>query len=98
MREALLYVGSAHASVARDARAEIEAWESQLEIMAGALEDQADELRALLVSSPGTTELNYTGPEPSVECAYPPCNNRLRYSEVGLQYCSKAHREAGNAA
>lgn len=38
MREALLYVGSAHDSVKRDALAEIEQWESELEVMAGALE------------------------------------------------------------
>lgn len=37
MREALLYVGSAHESVKRDALAEIKVWESQLEIMAGRL-------------------------------------------------------------
>lgn len=39
--------------------------------------------------------VNYTGPDESVECAYPPCSNRLRRSDFpGPQWCSKAHREA----
>lgn len=39
--------------------------------------------------------INYDGPDPSVECAYPPCKNRLRRSDFGGdQWCTKAHREA----
>lgn len=39
--------------------------------------------------------INYEGPDPSVECAYPPCANRLRRSDFpGPQWCSKAHRAA----
>lgn len=39
--------------------------------------------------------INYEGPDPSVECAFPPCTNRLRRSDVGGdQWCSKAHRNA----
>lgn len=41
----------------------------------------------------GTNEINYEGDEPSVECAYPPCHNRLRKVEgYGPQWCSKEHR------
>lgn len=37
---------------------------------------------------------NYTGPEESVECAYPPCDHRLLRSEFeGPQWCSKECRE-----
>lgn len=43
--------------------------------------------------------INYDGPEPSVECAWPPCKNRLRRvgppSMSGAdhpQWCSKGHR------
>lgn len=43
--------------------------------------------------------VNYDGPDESVECAYPPCTNRLRRSDFpGPQWCSKAHREASSAA
>ncbi len=37
--------------------------------------------------------VNYGGHDPSVECAYPPCSNRLRRSDLpGPQWCSKEHR------
>lgn len=40
-------------------------------------------------------QIKYDGPDPSVECSYPPCTNRLRQSIfMGNQWCSKAHREA----
>lgn len=42
--------------------------------------------------------VNYEGDEPSVECAYPPCRNRLRFSEYGAQWCSKEHRTLSLAA
>jgi hypothetical protein len=39
--------------------------------------------------------VNYAGIEASVECAYPPCTNRLRRSNFeGPQWCSREHREA----
>lgn len=43
--------------------------------------------------------VNYDGPDPSVECAFPLCTNRLRCSdEGGDQWCSIEHREATPAA
>lgn len=37
--------------------------------------------------------INYGGPDASVECAWPPCSNRLRRSDAGgPQWCSKRHR------
>lgn len=49
----------------------------------------ADELDALEQDG----QINYDGPDPSVECAHPPCTNRLRESDFGgLQWCSKEHR------
>lgn len=48
---------------------------------------------------PAYVGLNYAGPDPSVECAYAPCSNRLRRPEDGgEQWCSKAHREATHNA
>lgn len=41
--------------------------------------------------------INYDGPDPSVECGYGPCSNRLRQFEVvgyGPQWCSPEHRLA----
>lgn len=38
--------------------------------------------------------MNYDGPEPSVECAYPTCANRLKRSWAGGdQWCSEEHRD-----
>lgn len=49
--------------------------------------------------APRREGMNYDGPDPSVECAWPPCRNRLRRvggpSMSGAdhpQWCSKAHR------
>lgn len=38
---------------------------------------------------------NYTGPDPTVKCAYQPCPNHLRRSWTypEPQWCSKRHRE-----
>lgn len=50
---------------------------------------------ALALGGPlsGRENINYTGDDPSVECAYPPCRNRLRRAEGGgPQWCSKEHR------
>jgi hypothetical protein len=48
---------------------------------------------------PSYVGLNYSGPDPSVECAYPPCTNRLRKADFdGPQWCSKAHRTATESA
>lgn len=47
------------------------------------------------VFAPPAAAINYTGPDASVECAYPPCRNRLRKIEGevdGPQWCSKEHR------
>ena len=41
---------------------------------------------------------NYDGPDPSVECAWTPCENRLRRSEASTaQWCSKVHRRWSEA-
>lgn len=42
--------------------------------------------------------VDYAGPDPAVECAYPPCHRMLRLNPVfggeGKQWCSKEHRGA----
>lgn len=41
--------------------------------------------------------INYLGPDPSVQCAWPPCTNLLRRSGGGgPQWCSEEHRERGD--
>lgn len=41
---------------------------------------------------------SYSGPDPGVECAYPPCHVRLRKADFTFadnrQWCTKEHREA----
>lgn len=42
-------------------------------------------------------QVNYEGPDPTVECAWTPCRNRLRRSHwnhngEGNQWCSPEHR------
>lgn len=60
---------------------------------------RAGELRLIVDQEKARRGINYEGPDPSVECAYGPCTNRLRRTEFadGPQWCSKAHREASNA-
>lgn len=40
--------------------------------------------------------VDYTGPDPTVRCAYGPCTNHLRRADIAWpQFCSKAHRDRG---
>lgn len=43
--------------------------------------------------SPDPIAVDYCGTAESVECAYPGCKRRLRYSAFGTQFCSKEHRD-----
>jgi hypothetical protein len=50
------------------------------------------------VASPANG-VNYTGPQPSVPCAYQPCTNRLLLKAGwGPQFCSEEHRSLGVAS
>jgi hypothetical protein len=39
-------------------------------------------------------QVNYVGPDPIVQCSFPPCGNTLRRSDFGgPQFCCREHRD-----
>lgn len=55
--------------------------------------------RTETVLAPPPGAVNYTGPDESVECAYPCCVNRLRKADGDdLQFCSSEHRDGAARA